>query len=115
MINGLGLGVTLKLVLAKPEVKNVTVIEKSADVIKLVAPTYCEDPRLVILNKDAFEYNPPKGVRYDAVYHDIWNNISSDNLPEMHKLHRKYGRRCAWQGSWCREWCEYYANQHSCY
>ena len=115
LINGLGLGITLKLVLEKPEVINVTVIEKSEDVIKLVAPTYQKDPRLVILNADAFEYKPPKGAHYDAVYHDIWNNITSDNLPQMHKLHRKYGRKCDWQGSWCREWCEYYASRGRSY
>ena len=115
LINGLGLGITLKLILAKPELKNVTVIEKSQDVINLVAPTYLEDPRVVILNADAFEYKPIKGVHYDCCWHDIWNDIVPSNLPEMRRLHRKYGRRCDWQGSWCRERCEYYANQHSCY
>ena len=113
LINGLGLGITLQLILAKPEVKNVTVIEKSKDVINLVAPTYLEDPRVVILNADAFEYKPIKGVHYDVCWHDIWDNITTENLPEMHKLHRKYGRKCDWQGSWCRERCEYYAGRSS--
>jgi hypothetical protein len=113
LINGLGLGITLQLILAKPEVKNVTVIEKSKDVINLVAPTYLEDPRVVILNADAFEYKPIKGVHYDVVYHDVWDNITTENLPEMHKLHRKYGRKCDFQMSWCRERCEYYASRSS--
>lgn len=106
LINGLGLGITLKLVLAKPEIKSVTVVEKSRDVIRLVAPTYLKDARVNIVHADAFTYKPPKGVRFGAVYHDIWNYITSDNLPEMHKLHRMYGRKCDWQGSWCRERCE---------
>ena len=57
---------------------------------------------------DALEYKPPRGEQYDVVWHDIWPNICTDNLPEMHKLHRKYGRRCNWQGSWCRAEHEYY-------
>lgn len=59
-----------------------------------------------IINADAFAYKPPKSKRYGAVWHDIWANICADNLPEMHKLHRKYGRIADWQGSWCRWQCE---------
>ena len=106
LINGLGLGVALKAILESDTVKWVDVVEISEDVIKLVGPTYLEDPRVTILHADAFEYKPPKGVRYGAVWHDIWPSICEENLPEMHKLHRKYGRRADWQGSWCRWQCE---------
>jgi hypothetical protein len=105
LINGLGIGMVLRAVLAKPEVTDVTVVELSEDVIKLVAPSY-QDPRVTIVHADAFEYKPPKGRRYQMVWHDIWDYICADNLPEMHRLHRKYGRRADWQGSWCRERCE---------
>jgi hypothetical protein len=27
-------------------------------------------------------------------------------LVEMRSLHRRYGSRCDWQGSWCRRECE---------
>jgi hypothetical protein len=106
LINGLGLGVCLQMVLEKPEVERVTVIEKSEDVIVLVAPSFSKDNRVQIILADAFEYQPPKGVRYGAVWHDIWDTICGDNLPSMHRLHRKYGRRTEWQNSWCRELCE---------
>ena len=106
LINGLGLGVCLKAILESDKVGRVTVIEKSQDVINLVGPTFGGDIRVEIINSDAFSYKPPKGIRYSAVWHDIWDNICADNLPEMHKLHRKYGRRCDWQGSWARELCE---------
>ena len=106
LVNGLGLGVLLKALLNKPEVTNVTVIEKSEDVIKLVAPTYLSDQRVKIINADAFEYVPPKNQRFDAVWHDIWDYICADNLEEMKKLHRKYGRRTEYQESWCRAQCE---------
>ena len=105
LVNGLGLGCVLRDLLAKPEVKRVTVIENSPDVIALVAPHF-DDRRLTIIEDDAFTWQPPKGERYQAVWHDIWDTICADNLPEMHRLHRKYGRRCDWQGSWCRELCE---------
>lgn len=101
LINGLGLGMVLGAILAKPSVTDVTVVELAPEVIRLVGPTYA-DPRLTIVCADAFDWQPPKGKRYDCVWHDIWPDICLDNLAEMTRLHRKYGRRCDWQGSWCR-------------
>jgi hypothetical protein len=108
LINGLGLGMALQACLEKPEVTHVTVIEISEDVIALVAPHFSEKygDRVEIINADAMEWKPPKGVRYNAVWHDIWESICEDNLPEMKILHRRYGRKTDWQGSWCRELCE---------
>lgn len=106
LVNGLGLGVLLKALLGKPDVTDITVIEKSNDVIKLVSETYLKDNRVTIINADAFEYKPPKDKKYDAVWHDIWDYICGDNLPEMKKLHRKYGRKTIYQESWCRSLCE---------
>lgn len=106
LINGLGLGVTVKYLLDNPEVTEVIVIEKSKDVIDLVADTYRKDSRFKVINADCFEYLPPKGDTYNFVWHDIWDDITSDNLEEMKKLHRKYGRRTESQASWCRWLCE---------
>jgi len=108
LINGLGLGVVLQTILDDPTIEHLTIIEQSADVIALVAPHWKNKygDRLTIIHANAFEWKPPKNTRYCVVWHDIWNNITSDNLPEMHRLHRKYGRRCDWQGSWCRWECE---------
>jgi len=91
--------------LRKPGVLRVTVIEASADVIKLVAPHYAKlwGERFVCVHADAFAYQPPRGARYGAVWHDIWDDINHDNLPQMRDLHRKYARRTTWQGSWARE------------
>jgi hypothetical protein len=105
LLNGLGLGVALSKCLESDKVTRVTVVEKSDDVILLVGPHF-KDPRVRIVPADAFEYKPPKGVRYGAVWHDIWDSICADNLPEMTRLHRKYGRVADWQGSWCRDQCE---------
>lgn len=106
LINGLGLGFVLRAILNKPEVEHVTVIEISPNVIDLVAPYYSpnyEDSRVTIIQADALEWRPPKNVRFGAVWHDIWPSICSDNLPDMHKLHRRYGRKADWQGSWSRD------------
>ena len=108
LINGLGLGVVLKAVLEKPEVTDATVIELSPEVIELVGKHYQDKygTRVQIINADAFTYKSPKGRRYGAVWHDIWDSICTSNIPEMHKLHRKYGSIADWQGSWCRWQCE---------
>lgn len=103
LINGLGLGMLLQAVLAKPEVTDVTVVEIAPEVIQLVGPTYADDPRLTIVQADAFTWGPPKGKRYNMIWHDIWGDICLDNLRGMTRLHRKYGRRCDWQGSWSRD------------
>lgn len=104
LINGLGLGVVVSSLLQKKEVISITVIEISKDVIKLVASIYDKDPRVKIINADAFSWIPPK-VKYDYVWHDIWDNICSDNISEMITLHHKFGKRCFWQRSWCKELC----------
>ncbi len=110
LINGLGLGIVAELLFDKDEIKHITIIEISEDVITLVGQ-YLMDigrDRLTIIQADALTWQPPKGVKYDFVWHDIWDNICADNLEEMKTLHRRYGRRTKWQGSWCRSLCEYY-------
>lgn len=108
LINGLGLGVVLQACLQKEDVTRATVIEISPDVIALVAPHYREKygDRFEVIQADALAWKPPKGVRYGAVWHDIWDTICWENLESMKLLHRRYGRRADWQGSWCRYLCE---------
>jgi hypothetical protein len=105
LINGLGIGMLLKNILLKDNVTDVTVVEISQDLIDLVSPYY-SDARVTYICSDAYLYNSPKGKRYDMVWHDIWDDICSDNLEGMAKLHRKYGRRTDWQGSWCKFECQ---------
>lgn len=107
LINGLGLGTTVDLAFMIPEVQRITVVEIDSDVIELVGKHLPYGDRLEIVHADALAWKPPKGKRYGAVWHDIWDAICSDNLPEMHTLHRRYGRRTDWQGSWCRDRCEW--------
>ncbi len=116
LINGLGLGWAVEACLHIPEVKHITVIEISEDVLKLVClhlqKKYKYDARKIhFWNADALTYCPPKGKIYDAVWHDIWDNICGDNWESMKKLHRKYGKRSKWQGSWCRKEIKYSINK----
>jgi hypothetical protein len=108
LVNGLGLGVVADLMLSNPKVDRVTIIEKSDDVLKLVAPHFAEKygNRVEFIHADAMDYQPKKGERFAVVWHDIWDGICESNLEEMKSLHRRYGRRCDWQGSWARDLCE---------
>jgi hypothetical protein len=111
LVTGLGLGCAVQMLLAKPEIEHVDVVEISKNVIDLVAwHLIAHHPgRLTIMHADAFTWMPPKGVRYTGAWHDIWDNICADNLPQMTKLKRHYGRRTDWQGCWC----EYQCRRHS--
>lgn len=100
LINGLGLGVVLDAVLAKPTVRSVTVVEIAPEVIELVAPTFRDDPRVHIVQADALALTPTE--TYDAVWHDIWDEICHDNLPDMGRLIDAY-RASKWQGAWSQK------------
>lgn len=110
LINGLGLGCCVREALSKDCVNSVTVIEKSRDVIELVGRYF---PEVEIIHSCAFDYKP--SFVYETVWHDIWPDICTDNLTEMHRLHRKYGRKSVWQGSWSRERLEYMRKRERSY
>lgn len=105
LINGLGLGIAIERTIRL--VDHITVVEKSEDVIALVGEHYRQKygDKVEIIHADAFEYQPPENIRYGAVWHDIWDNICSDNLPEMNNLEAKYTPYADWQGCWCKQEC----------
>ncbi len=106
LISGLGLGMCLGAVLRKPEVERVTVLEIAPEVIEMVAPHY-DDPRVTIIETCALKWKPGKGRRFTAVWHDIWDNICSDNKQDMTKLNRRYGRCADWYGCWSEDMLRY--------
>ena len=108
LISGLGLGMCLGAVLKKPEVTHVTVLEIDQDVIDLVASHYA-DERLRVVCTDATEWRPPKGERFGAVWHDIWDAMCMDNMPEMVKLRRRWGQVSDWCGCWSQDWLRAHA------
>lgn len=110
LIVGLGLGMVARAVARKPEVTKVTVVEISPDVIALTGPwLLAQSEKIEIVEADIFQWTPPKGVKYDVAWFDIWDDLCSDNLPQMTTLHRKFARRAAWKGSWGKELTQYHA------
>ena len=107
LINGLGLGMVLAAALTFDHVEHVDVVEIDERVIRLVGPHYA-GPRVTIHHADAYEQtkNWPAGTRWDVAWHDIWPHLCEDNLAEMARLHRSYGRRVDWQGSWGKKLIE---------
>lgn len=101
LIHGLGLGMVVGAALALPNVEHVDVVEIDPRVVEAIGPHYASD-RCTIHLGDALTLDWPTGSRWNVVWHDIWPTISGDNLPTMHRLHRRFGRRSDWQGSWAR-------------
>lgn len=106
LVHGLGLGCVLSELIAKDSVDHVTVVEISDDVVNLVWPAFEDSTQVEIVRGSAFTWKPAVNRQWDCCWHDIWDNITSDNLPEMIRLHRRFGRRCGFQMSWCRDECE---------
>jgi spermidine synthase len=109
LIAGLGLGMYLNAVASKDEVTHVTVVEKSQDVLDLVAEHYNKKfpGKITFVKADIFEYKPAKNEKYDCAWFDIWDNLCTDNLEQMTILHRRFSRRASWKGSWGKEYLQY--------
>lgn len=105
-VHGLGLGMVVAAILDKPEVSLVEVVERSQDVIDLVYPTLEAryGDRLQLIHSDVLTGHPLSSERgYDMIWHDIWDDMSESNLPQMTLLHKRWARRTLWQGSWGKE------------
>jgi len=98
-IGGLGLGMITLAVALKEGVTKVTVVDINQDVIDLIGPhiraaveASGRDVEIEIICADLYEWKPPTGTKYDAIYQDIWADLCTDNLPEYSKLNRKFGK-----------------------
>lgn len=114
LILGLGLGMIIEWMLTKPEVTSITVVEQQEDVIKLVAPTFAKEPRVTILVGDADTFTPTGDMKYDYIWHDIWDDLSEANLPHMTTLrrrYRKYLKPDGTQGFWSQALVRKYRRQ----
>jgi hypothetical protein len=103
LINGLGLGCAVELCFYQG-MEKLTVIELNQDVIDLVGP-YLKarhGDSLEIICADALTWQSPKEAHYSVVWHDIWRDVCLDNLPQIKKLNRRYGRKTDWQSYWAK-------------
>lgn len=95
LITGLGIGYILIPILAKPEVRSVTVIEKCQDVVDLVLP-YLAHPKLTVILADAFEW-VPSGA-YDTMWFDIYPHDEAVGITLLN-LYTPYLRPGGWAKS----------------
>ncbi len=111
LIAGLGIGLIVHNILPKLKdgtITQITIIEKEQDVIELVSPFFTNN-KVTIINADIFSYEPPKGIKYDTVYFDIWPDINTENLEEIKTLHNRYKNKINranpkhWMNSWMKE------------
>jgi len=108
LVVGLGIGMVLNAVLRKPEVEKVTVVELSSEVLELVAGHYNElyPGKIEFIQADILEWKPPKDVYYNMAWFDIWDDLCIDNLEQMAKLHRRFGKKAEWKGSWGKSYLQ---------
>lgn len=105
LIAGLGIGLILTKILAKPEVESVLVVEKYQDVIDLIGPHFA-NKKLSIVCADIYEWKPAKGAKFDCIYFDVWADQSTDDLEDMAKLHQRFKSfksADGWMDSWNRD------------
>jgi hypothetical protein len=113
LIAGFGLGMVTDAVLSKPEVTEVVVVEKNTEVTQVMSPLIDDmearhGGRLRIVYGDAFRWFPYPGKKYDAIYFDIWPDISPKNMVGMLKLRRRFKKNLApggWMGCWAEAEC----------
>lgn len=111
LVTGLGLGLIIESMLRPDDlpIESVTVIERSPDVIRLVAPHLLAryGARLRVVQADAFRWKPELGERFTVGWHDIWPNpLDAAVFPEIDRLHRHYQNCCDWQWSWPTDYLE---------
>lgn len=92
VVFGLGLGYYAFMASEKPEVSDVTVIEREESVISLfrefILPQFPHRSKVKILRADAFEYaRHMGGERYDCAYVDIWHDVL-DGVPMYLQMKR---------------------------
>ena len=90
---GLGLGYYAYMVSEKPEVRSITVVEKSDDVIRLfkkhILPQFPNRDKVKIVSADAFEYAEEvcPSMGYDVAFVDTWRD-ASDGAPMYERMKR---------------------------
>lgn len=115
-ISGLGLGMVAKALTIVPSVQHVDIVDIDPDVIALVEPTLralfeAAGKTLMVRCDNAMDPASvfPKGVRWDAAWHDCWQDICADDYEEHKLIRRRYGRRVKFQDVWCAELVRYAA------
>jgi hypothetical protein len=91
---GLGIGYFVYMAMLNPNVKSVTIIEKSSSVIEMfnqyILPQFPQIEKIEIIEGDAFDYFNEKFIQgFDYVFVDIWKS-GNDGFLTIEKLLQKY-------------------------
>ena len=102
LILGLGLGIVVQAALMNPDVREVVAVEQAPEVVRLVGPVYSSDPRFRAIVADALLWEPPTGGCFDAIWADIWCQVSPQMLREARALKARYEAHLHqhWFGFW---------------
>ena len=71
LVAGLGLGLMLHHMKARPDLTSITVVERDPAVIDLISPTTPSDPRVEIVEADYYDYIERPGLHPDSVLWDL--------------------------------------------
>lgn len=112
LIGGLGIGLVLLPVQEKQDVHKIVVIEKSQEVIDLVADQLPMNEKVVIVKADINDYVPKE--KFNTIYFDIWNYINQDvyeqSMKPLLSKYRKYLVSKAMDSQrYIDCWCKYQA------
>ena len=106
LIAGLGLGVIIMPIQDLPEVKSITVIERSSAVIELVTTQLPLNDKVTVIYDDIFKWKPKRRTRYDTIYFDIWDAICGDYYEAMRLLRKRFRTYKRDKDSWLGHWRE---------
>lgn len=103
LVHGLGLGCIVSGFLNYLD--HVDVVEKDPRVAEHIGGWFTQTypGRVTIHEGDAYTFTFPKGTTWDVAWHDIWADVSTDDLVLMAKMNRRYARRVKWQGCWAQK------------
>lgn len=89
LLTGLGLGIVPHMLMDKPNIDKILIIERSAEVVDMVAP-YLPDGDITVVLSDAFTYTPKQ--KFDCAWHDIWTTIGDYMAGETERLFNRYDK-----------------------
>lgn len=89
LITGLGLGIVPHMLMEKPNIDRILIVERSPEVIDIVAP-HLPDGDITVVLSDAFTYTPNE--KFDCAWHDIWTTIGDYMAGETERLFNRYDK-----------------------
>lgn len=115
LIGGLGIGLILMAIQDKEDVRTITVLEKSKEIIQMVGEQLNLNEKVKIIKTNVFEWEPEEKECFNTIYMDIWSYINEDiyyneMVPLIEKYQRYLDSKDLNKSITC--WCEYEAEHN---